>query len=170
MVEWEMNETLSAFLEYYRRANKRIINLKRDLDKLYYAEGLRDICTAFEGFLKYKGYTGSNKDKIKKFSSSFNVSFKSWSKTDLLKESLKILILRSPVQNMDNKRWFPINHEDNLEEIINFCFVSRGNLVHCEKDLLRNDDIGQRNRDLVEHSFKILHEILQKALLDEGMI
>ncbi len=79
-------------------------------------------------------------------------------------------MLRSPVKNMDNNRLFYINSIDNLEEIINFCFVVRGNLVHSEKDLVRKDEIGKRNRDLVEHSFKVLHEILQKAMLEYKLI
>jgi hypothetical protein len=165
-----MSESLPSFLEHYKRANKKIIGLRRDLDDFYYAEGLRDVCTAFEGFLKYKGHKGSNKDKIHKFSISFTNLFRNWGKTNLFNESIQILISKSPVQNMENNKLFSINNPNDLEDIINFCFVPRGNLNHAEKSLLRDDEIGKRNRDLVEHSFKVLHEILQKAMLEGGLI
>lgn len=165
-----MTEILSTCLEHYRRANKKIINLRSGTDKLYYAQGLRDICTALEGFLKHKGYTGSNRDKMEKFASDFEVGFKNWEKTSLFKESIDILLSESPVENMDNGKIFSLTSPDDLADILNFTHVPRGNLVHCKKDLLRDDEVGQRNRNLVEHSFKVLHEILQKAMLDERVI
>jgi hypothetical protein len=156
-------------LSFYNKAHKKI-GLQSGFDKLYYADAIRDICSALEGFFKYKKYTGSNRDKIEKFDKDYKILFKYWKKTDLFKQGISILIRESPVENIDNRKKFSITNNSSLEEILNFTFVPRGNLTHAEKDLLREDKEGQRNRDLVEFSFKVMHEILQMILSNEKMI
>ncbi|MEK6915147.1 MAG: hypothetical protein AABW89_01240 [Nanoarchaeota archaeon] len=165
-----MAESKEACLTHYKRANKKIIGLRDGLDKLFYAEGLRDIWTAFDGFLDHKGYSGNNRNKREKFAQAHQIMFNNWNKTDLFKNSIKILIKESPVVNVENNKVFYLNSEKDLNEILNFCYVPRGNLNHGAKDLERDDSIGQRNMNLVEHSFKVVHEILQIVLLNEGLI
>ena len=170
MISETMSESKEACLTHYRRANKKIIGLRDGLDKLFYAEGLRDIWTAFDGFLDHKGYSGNNKYRIEKFAKTNQVFFSNWNKTDLFKDSVKILIKESPVINIGNKRVFYLNSDKDLKEILSFCYAVKGNLNHGTKDLERDDSIGQRNMNLVEHSFKVVHEILQMILLNEKLV
>ena len=126
-----MSEVLPSCLENYRRANSKI-NLVSGIDRLYYVNGLKDICTALEGFLKYKKYTGSNKDKMKKFASDFKTDFEDWGKTDLFDESMEVLLSESPVENMDNGKIFSLNGKGNLEEIFKSGFFEEA-LKYLEK-------------------------------------
>ena len=156
-------------LSFYNQAHKKI-NLQGGLNKLYYVAPLQNICSAFEGFFNYKEYKGKARNKREKFAQNCQDLFDNWNKTNLFNQSLKILEKESPVQNLDTKKYFTISQNSDLKEIMNFSFVPRGNLTHAEKDLLRDDKIGQRNRNLVEFSFKALHEILQMVLSREKWI
>ena len=88
----------------------------------------------------------------------------------MFKESIKILQKESPVTNMENNRVIPLTNPTDLKEILTFAYVPRGNLIHGEKDLLMDNQQGQRNRDLVEHSFKVVHEILQFFMHQDKLI
>lgn len=165
-------ESKESCLAHYSLANKRIINTKSGLDRFYYANGLKDVWTAFEAFLGYKGYKGKVWMKIRDFSTdALNIKrFSTWDKTSLFKESIGILQRESPVTNMENKKVIPLTNPNDLKEILTFAYVPRGNLIHGEKDLLMDNKQGQRNRDLVEHSFKVVHEILQFFMNHDKLI
>jgi len=139
-------ESKESCLAHYSLANKKIINTKSGLDRFYYANGLKDVWTAFEAFLGYKGYKGNVSMKIRDFSadaSNINL-FSTWNRTSLFKESIKILQKESPVTNMENKRVIPLTNPNDLKEILTFAYVPRGNLIHGEKDLLMDNKQGQR--------------------------
>jgi hypothetical protein len=165
-------ESKESCLAHYSLANKKIINAKSGLDRFYYANGLKDVWTAFEAFLSYKGHKGNVSMKIRDFSTDpSNIKlFSSWNRTSLFKESVGILQKESPVTNMENKKVIPLANPNDLKEILTFAYVPRGNLIHGEKDLLMDNKQGQRNRDLVEHSFKGIHEILQFFMHQDKLI
>lgn len=166
------SESKESCLAHYSLANKKIINAKSGLDRFYYSNGLKDVWTAFEAFLGYKGYKGKVRMKIRDFSAdASNIKlFSTWNRTSLFKESIGILQKESPVTNMENNRVIPLTNSDDLKEILTFAYVPRGNLIHGEKDLLMDNKQGQRNRDLVEHSFKVVHEILQFFMNHDKLI
>lgn len=161
-----MEDYKEICLTYYRRANKRIITLVSGLDELYYVNGLYDVWTSLEAYLNFRGY----KKNRSKFAQDYNFLFERWKRTSLFNQSIKILIAESPVQNMDTKKDFYLTDDKDLRKILDFAFVPRGNLIHGDKGLLKRDKEGQRNRNLVEHSFKVIHEILEMFLLNEGWI
>jgi len=165
-------ESKESCLAHYSLANKKIIDAKSGLDRFYYSNGLKDVWTAFEAFLGYRGYNGKVWMKIRDFSAdASNIKlFSTWNRTSLFKESIGILQKESPVTNMENNRVIPLTNSDDLKEILTFAYVPRGNLIHGEKDLLMDNNHGQRNRNLVEHSFKVVHEILQFFMNHDKLI
>ncbi len=167
-----MSESKQSCLTHYERAHKKFVGTTRNLDVLFYADGLRDIWTAFEAFMSFKGYIGKPRIKIRDFSQDANnvTIFSNWKRTTTFNESIAILKKQSPVKNMENGRLIYLNNIDNLTEILNFAYSPRGNQIHGAKDVTSNDIEGQRNRNLVEHSFKVVHEILQLFMLKEGLI
>ncbi len=165
-------ESKQSCLSHYGLANKKIINANGGLDKFYFANGLKDVWTAFEAFMSYKGYKGKVWIKIRDFSTNFsNIQlFSTWNKTSLFKESISVLQKESPVINMENNKSVPLTNISDLWEVLTFAYVPRGNLIHGEKDLLMDNKQGQRNRYLVEHSFKVVHEILQYFMQQDSLI
>lgn len=165
-------ESKESCLAHYRLANKKIISAKSGLDRFHYANGLKDVWTAFEAFLSYMGYKGKVSMKMRDFSTDpSNIKlFSTWNRTSLFKESIGMLQKESPVTNLENNRVISLANPSNLKEILTFAYVPRGNLIHGEKDLLMDNQQGQRNRDLVEHSFKVVHEILQFFMQQEKLI
>ena len=168
----KMPEYKQSCLTHYERAHKKFVGPTRNFDVLFYADGLRDIWTAFEAFMSLKGYTGKPWIKIRDFSQELDnlATFSSWKRTTTFNESITILKQESPVKNMENGRLIFLNDINNLKEILTFTYAPRGNQIHGAKDVTSNDADGQRNRNLVEHLFKVIHEILQLFMLREGLI
>jgi len=154
---------------YFLRSRERIIGLKSGLDPHFFAEGLRDIWSSFDALLTWKFPGGNNTDQRKKFAAKYQASFPDWRKTDLFKNSIKILMGLSPVKNMDNGKEFSVSKETKLLEILNFSYTVRSNLNHGAKHLVGDTEIARRNRELVEYSFKITYDILEKVLPEEGI-
>ncbi len=174
-----MSEFKESCLTHYARAHKRFIGTKKDLDVLFYSDGLRDIWTAFEAFMSFKGFTGRPWIKIRDFSQEAgNVTiFSNWNRTTMFSQSIVILKRESPVKNEENGKLVYlnnidnlINNIDNLREVLVFTYAPRGNQIHGAKDVTLDGTQGQRNRNLIEHSFKVVHEILQLFLQKEGLI
>ncbi len=70
---------------------------------------------------------------------------------------------------MDNGKEFSVSKETKLLEILNFSYTVRSNLNHGAKHLVGDTEIARRNRELVEYSFKITYDILEKVLPEEGI-
>ncbi len=157
---------------HYRKAKEKI-GLRNGFDKHFFADGLKDIWMAFDAFLGWRFPAGSNREMRKKFSEEYQDIFEQWKMSDRFRKSLKILCDLSPVIDTSPKNprdpiW--IENPSNLFEVLELCYRIRSNLFHGGKDLETKEKHGKRNRQLVEHSFKVTFEILEKTLLNEKII
>ena len=67
------------------------------------------------------------------------------------------------------RRRIRINDVNNLLEILEFSYRVRSNLNHGSKDLESETEKAKSNRGLVEFSFKVAYEILEKTLKEENI-
>jgi len=167
------DERKSNILTYFLRAKKRFIGTKSGFDKQFYAEGLKDIWHSFDAFLGLNFPDQNNKTMRNKFVNKYQSSFANWTKSDKFREFVVRLKTSGKLYDMspiNPKRPIEISDINNLLEILNFPYRVRSNLNHGGKDLERDDEKGNRNRALVEFSFKITFEILEKVLTKEKII
>lgn len=168
-----MDERETTCITYYNYAKEKIGGLRNGFDKQFFAKGLRDVWTSFDAFLGLKFPDKNNTEMRRKFSAHYQSLFENWSMPDMFKESLKKLCELAPVRDtspIDPRPDIPLNNLDNLFEILQLCYRVRSNLDHGGKDLENEGELGKRNRALVEHSFKVTFIILEKTLLNEGII
>ncbi|MEK6852635.1 MAG: hypothetical protein AABX59_02030 [Nanoarchaeota archaeon] len=168
-----MDERESVCREFFGLSKKRISGLRSDLRKEFYSEGLREIWTAFDAFLGWKYPAVSNKLMRERFSKDFQSVFNSLKKSDMFIESFDILVKLSPVQDMapvNPKPDLPLTSASDLIEILNYSYRIRSNLDHGGKDLFGNSASAERNRQLVEHAFKVTYETLEKTLSHNQLI
>jgi len=168
-----MNERETICKTYFLRARKRIIGLRRGFDKQFYAEGLREIWSALDACLNWKFPANTNREMREFYSDKYQKIFENWSMSDMFKESLEILSKLVPVKDMSSVNPRPdveLGDKNDLFEILQLSYRIRSNLDHGAKDLESDSDVGIRNRELVEHSFKVTYEILERTLLHESII
>jgi len=165
-----MDERESAFRTYFELARKKTRGAIEGLNKQFYAERLREIWSAFDGFLGWRFFDPNTQKKEREnFVKKYQALFIGWKMSDQFKESLIKLKSMSPVTNMKTGKDVVLNDTSNLLEILDLAYAVRSNLDHGAKDLQRDDKIGVRNRELVEHSFKVTYEILEKTSVNEGI-
>jgi hypothetical protein len=164
-----MNEREEACKTYFNLAKKKIVGLRKGLDNQFYAYGLRDVWSSFDGLLGLKFTDINQKEELKKFNLKYNLIWIDWRMSDQFKKSLLKMKKFSPIMNMKNGKIINFDDEKNLLEILTFCYGIRSNLNHGAKDLERQDDLGVKNRELVENALKVTYEILEKALPLEGI-
>ncbi len=162
-------EREDACKTYFLRSRKRIVGTKKGLDPHFFADGLRDIWSSFDALLTWKFAEGTNQDRRKRFAEKYQQEFPNWRKTDLFTESVLILMKHSPVENMDNGRKYNLTNQTELLQILDFSYAIRSNLNHGAKHLIGDTPEAKRNRELVEHSFKVTYDILEKILPEEGV-
>ncbi len=166
----QTSEREDACKTYFLRARKRVVGCRDGLDKLFFADGLRDIWSSFDALLSWKFPAGNNTDQRKLFAKKHQSTFPDWCKTDLFNAGVQILLSRSPVENMDNGKKIQLTDARNLLQILDFSYTVRSNLNHGAKHLEGDSPECVRNRELVEHSFKLTYDILEQALEKEGII
>lgn len=159
-----MDERIATSRTYFYRAKKRITESSEDFDKQFFANGLTDVWASLDAII---GLKFSN---IKKFYQQYQSFFETCHKSDVFHNSLEKLVNLSPVQNMKTEKLIHLRDKTNLQELLLFSYAVRGNLHHGRKDLESETIINTRNKELVEHSFKVTYEILEKTLSNEKLI
>jgi hypothetical protein len=158
---------------YFFRAKKRFVGLNSGLDNQFYAEGLKDIWHSFDAFLGLKFPEQNNKKMRIDFVKKYQLIFNKWKMSDLFEDLVKRLKIFGKLRDMspiNQKSPIEITDEKNLLEILDFSYRVRSSLNHGGKDVESNTKKAKTNRSLVEFSFKITYEILEKVLLEEKMI
>lgn len=163
-----MSERESVCRNYFLRARKKMSECTGGLDRDFWAERLKEIWYSFDALLGLK-FQGSRM----KFSDEYQRKFENWTKTTQFKESLNRLCELSPVRDENPVRPRAdrsINDSNNLFEIIQMSYRVRSNLFHGGKDLESDKQHAVRNRELTEHSSKVTYEILEKVVINEGIV
>lgn len=161
-----MNERENALKTYFLLARKRITGTRSGFNKQFYAEGLREIWSAFDAYLGWNFPARTEREQRLLFYSKYQKFFGQWKKSNQFKESLLRLVNLSPVRNMKTQKDSFLTNKDDLLQILDFSYVVRSNLSHGAKDLESENTTGVRNRELVEHCFKIDYEILERVLIE----
>ena len=158
---------------YFLRAKKRINGVIGGFDKQFYADGLKEIWQSFDAFLGLNFPDKSNSGMRKKFVQKYQSLFLDWKMSDRFRDAVTRLRASGELNDMTpggSKSPIKIKDTTNLLELLNFSYRVRSNLNHGSKDLEDESDKGRRNRALVEFSFKITFEILEKVLMEEKII
>ncbi len=167
------DERKNNIVTYFLRARKKFIGTKSGLDNQFYAEGLKDVWHSFDAFLGLNFPAQNNKEMRIKFVKKYQSIFEKWNMSDTFNDSVKRLKAFGKLYDMSPIRPKPlleIKDINNLSEILEFSFRIRSNLNHGSKDLESDNEKGRINRDLVEFSFKVTFEILEKTLMEEKII
>lgn len=169
-----MNERELACISYFLRVEKRLSGLRRDsFNKQFFAEGLREIWSSFDGCLSWKFPDKTPRKMRRKLCSIYQPVFENWAMSDTFKDSLNRLQKLCPVIDMrpvKPEQPISINNPKNLFEILEVSYRVRSNLDHGGKDLESDTQEATRNRELVEFSLRVTHEILRKVLTREGIL
>jgi len=163
-----MDENEETIKENFESAKQKITGLRSGFDKKVYANGLREIWTAFDTLLKWR----FSADR-QKFSQLYQLPFEKWDKTSTFTKNLDELRKLGPVKDMDIRHNRPptvINDPNNLFQILQHSYRIRSNLTHGPKVLGGNSPESIRNRALVEYSFIVTFEILENVLRNEKII
>jgi len=160
-------------LDFYSLCRNGNSGVKEGLNQFFYSELLRKVWSSFEAFLALNFPAKKPYKMRENYSKEYESKFFSWSFSDDYKVSLRSLITLSPVKDespiYSSEPYF-LNKTSSLCELLNYLYRIRSNLDHGAKNLLDNTSLGQRDRDLVEHGFKVTFNILEKTLLYKGWI
>jgi transketolase len=149
---------------------------KNDLTSGFHQEykqaiGLVDVCISFEAFTnELKPSESDLKKKRRYFSDSYQVVFENHKDTfsDWIHALKKELEDNGSLRDMTpNSRRAPltIDNINSLSQVIEVIYRVRSNLVHGSKDLTE-----QRNKVLIENSFKFLYNLLDIILKKEALV
>lgn len=169
----KLNEREKVCKNYFFRAKKKLSVPADESDKEFIDVCLRETWSSFEAYLGWKFPEEYPKKMRRSFSSSYQKLFEGWNMSESFKESLNELCKLCPVKDMrPRKPELPktINDPSKLFEILEVSYRIRSNLDHGSKELISETKNGIRNRQLVECSLKVTHEILEKVLLYEKII
>jgi hypothetical protein len=169
----QYNERQESCKTYFHRARKKIIGTVEGLNKQFYADGLRDVWTAFDAFLGWKYPDNNNKAMRNKYTTVYQSIFEKWRMSDIFNSAILKLKELSPIEDMNPRNPRPpisLTDIKDLNEILEICYRIRSNLNHGSKALELDDERGIRNRALVEHAFRVSYEILEKTLINEKVI
>jgi len=167
------NEREQTCKTYYAKAKQICDNLDDRTDFQLKAEGLRDAWSAFDAYLGWKFPAHTNREMQVNFAVHYDSQFRTWAKSDKFNNSIKWLMLLSPVKDMTPvrpSRDAVIDDPDNLDQIIYLLYRVRSNLDHGAKDLESSTRHADRNRKLVEHSLMVTYEILSNTLRIDRII
>lgn len=168
-----MTDRKQICLDYYYQCRKKNSGTKEGLNRLFYAGLLREIWSAFEAFLGLEFPAHKPWKMQEDYAKEYEKVFVKWTFSTAYTDSLKELIRLSPVKDESPKNPFPpldLSNSSSFYEIIRYLYRIRSNLDHGAKNLLSDTPEGQRDRELVEHGFKVTFEILEKTLLNEKWI
>ena len=164
---------------WFEKANEFRKGLKNSLDKqpfatrIFYANALIYCSIAYEAFIFGKfGRSGRNNTVTKNrksLSEYFQVDFEKTQFSDNFKTALKLMKDESnkeQIRDMSGRgESVRIKDVSDLDNILEVIYRVRSNLLHGGKEMSNN-----RNALLMENSFHVLVEIMDKVLRKEGII
>lgn len=133
---------------------------------IFWADSLIYIWITFEAFTTSKFNLRSADKRVKKFEEDYKDWFKSKKFSSTFDSSLKEL-MKYEVKDMRPVNPDPpitITNIDNFEEIIDVIYRVRCNLFHGGKSSTEQKDI-----ELLQFGFKVIYEILDNILREEGI-
>jgi len=167
------DEYQATCINLFNKARKRVRGTVNGMNPYFYADGLKEIWESFEGYLNYKYPAASATQKIDRFTQAYDSKFRKWTLSDDTKNAIRRLKELSPIKCNKPVNPGPDRHiydEKDVKQVTLACWRVRSNLDHGTKDLERQDDVGVRNRDLVENAFKAVYGIVEKVLFEEGIV
>lgn len=156
--------------ENMQRARKDYVGLKPGFNRGdFYTDNFNRCWRAFDAFISSEFPDHQVGNRIKAFVKYYGSWYKAIYPTtfsDLFKESIDALSKTSVIDMTPNSKRQPltINNKADLKEVIDIIYRIRCNLEHGGKQM-----VEERNIDLVESSFYLIYEIMEKICIKEGV-
>ena len=168
-----MNERETTCRTYFSLAKKKNSEPRGGLNNQFFAEGLREIWTAFDAYLAWKFPAEHNRKMQEDYAKAYQEKFSSWPKSDKYTKSIDQLEKLVPVKDMSpitSRKDATLDDKYDLDEILYLLYRIRSNLDHGAKNLEGDTENAERNRQLVEYGFFVTYEILERTLIEGKII